>query len=101
MSGVPDGAYCRAISEPGHQYALYLHHSTGGRGGAYTVTPGKYKERLVLSLPTGSYRLDWVDPATGSVLRTETFAHSGGERTLTTPEHSVDVALRLNVVGPK
>ena len=101
VSGVPVGAYCRAISEPGHQYALYLHHSTGGRGGAYTVTPGKYTERLVLSLPTGSYRADWVDPATGSVLRTETFEHGGGERTLTTPEHAVDIALRIRAVRSK
>jgi len=99
VSGVPAGAYCRAISEPNHQYALYLHHSTGGRGGAYTVTPGEYTERLVLSLPTGSYRVDWVDPATGSVLRTEIFKHGEGERTLTTPEHSVDIALRVKAAG--
>jgi len=101
VSGVPAGAYCRAISEPGRQYALYLHHSTGGRGGAYTVTPGKYTERLVLSLPASSYRADWVGPATGSSLRTETFEHGGGERTLTTPEYTVDVALRVKANGPK
>ncbi len=101
VSGVPTGAYCRGISEPGRQYALYLHHSTGGKGGAYKVTPGKYMEKLVLSLPPGSYRADWVDPATGSVIRTETFKHDGGERALTTPEHTMDIALRLRVVGSK
>jgi hypothetical protein len=95
VSGVPSGAYCRAISEPGRQYALYLHHSTGGRGGAYTVTPCKYTEQLVVSLPNGSYRAEWVEPASGSVLRTETFEHAGGERKLMTPEHAVDVALGL------
>jgi hypothetical protein len=101
VSGVPTGAYCRAISEPGRQYALYLHHSTGGKGGAYRVTPGKYKERLVVSLPPGNYRAEWVDPATGSVIRTENFKHDRRERTLTTPVHAVDFALRLRVVGSK
>ncbi len=101
VRGVPDGAYCRAISEPGRQYALYLHHSTGGRGGAYTVAPGKYTERLVLNLPAGSYRAEWVDPATGSVLGTESFEHGGRERTLTTPEYTVDIALRIMAFGSK
>ena len=101
VSGVPAGAYCRAISEPGRQYALYLHHSTGGRGGAYTVTPGKYTERLVVSLPTGNYQVEWVEPATGTVMRTETFEHGGGKRTLTTPEHAVDVALRIKAKASK
>jgi hypothetical protein len=101
VSGVPAGAYCRSISEPGRQYALYLHHSTGRRGGDYTVTPGKYSERLVLSLPIGSYRVDWVDPATGSLLRTETIQHGGEQRPLTTPEHNVDIALRLRVMASK
>ena len=27
VSGVSQGAYCRGISQPGEQYALYLHHS--------------------------------------------------------------------------
>jgi hypothetical protein len=97
VRGVPPGAYCRAISEPGRQYALYLHHSTGGRGGAYTVTPGRYTERLVVNLPGGRYRVEWVEPATGSVLVSESLDHGGGERTLTTPEHAVDIALRIKV----
>jgi hypothetical protein len=101
VNGVPAGAYCRAISEPGRQYAVYLHHSTGGRGGAYTVTPGKYTERLKVSLPAGRYRAEWVEPATGSVLRSDTFEHGGGERTLTTPEHAVDVALGIRARGPR
>jgi hypothetical protein len=87
---------CVPVSVP-----LYLHHSTGGRGGAYTVTPGRYTERLVLSLPTGSYRAEWVEPATGSVLRSASFEHGGGNRTLTTPEHAVDIALRIKANVPR
>ena len=94
--GVPLGVYARGMSEPGKQYAYYHHHSSFGRNAAsYKVTPGNYQENLVLHLPAGSYQADWVDAATGSVISSEKFSHEGGNRTLTTPMHSVDVALRV------
>jgi hypothetical protein len=96
VAGEPSGTFCRAISQPGEQYAAYLHHSTGGRKeDYYTVTPGNYVEKLVLKLPAGNYRADWVDPASGSGVGTESFVHIGGSRTLITPNHSVDIALRI------
>jgi hypothetical protein len=95
VSGMPKaGAYFRGMSEPGKQYALYHHHSKL-KPYVYTVTPGAYTERLVLNLPAGTYRADWVNPSTGAVLETETFTHSGGQRSTSTPKHSVDVALRI------
>ena len=96
VSGVPPGAYCRAISEPGKQYALYLHHSTIiGNGHGYKVTPGDYIENLGLALPAGTYKAEWVEPATGSVIGTENFTHPAGSRTFATPRHKVDIALRI------
>ena len=95
VGGVPAGAFCRGISEPGRQYALYLHHSAGAGASAYTVTPGNYVEKLVLDLPSGSYRADWVDPASGRVVRTDAFSHPGGHRTFVSPQHSIDIALRI------
>ena len=65
------------------------------------MTPGKYTERLVLSLPAGTYRADWIEPATGSVLRTDNFEHGGGDHMLTTPEHAVDIALQIRASGSK
>jgi hypothetical protein len=96
VGGAPAGTHCRAISEPGKQYALYLHHSTEGKGSAYRVTPGNYVEKLELNLPAGEYKADWVDPTAGHTISTETFSHSGGTRLVTTPRHVVDVALRIN-----
>ncbi len=93
--GIPPGTYCRGMSEPGRQYALYHHHSTGGEGSMYTVTPGDYSEDLTLDLPAGTYKLDWVEPATGKVLKTDTVKHDGGSLKSTTPRHSVDIALRI------
>jgi hypothetical protein len=95
VAGVPANAFARAISDPGKQYALYLHHSTRERHSMYTVVPGDYIEKLVVALPAGSYRADWIDPATGEVTKTETFTHGGGNRTLVTPRHATDIALRV------
>ena len=95
VSGIPSGAFCRSISQSGQQYALYLHHSTGGKGSVYTVAPGHYTEKLVLTLPEGGYKMDWIDPANGSLIGTETLSHQGGDRTLTTPTYPVDIALRV------
>jgi hypothetical protein len=95
VNGVPLGTFSRGMSEPGKQYAWYIHHSTGGRENDYTVTPGEYNETLEFSLPPGAYQADWVEPASGSVLRTDKFSHEGGNKKLTTPEYMIDIALRI------
>jgi hypothetical protein len=96
VSGVPRGVYSRGTSQPGEQYALYHHHSQlSERTDYYIVAPGKYTETLALDLPAGTYKADWVDPASGSVVGGATFTHQGGNQTLNTPEHKVDIALRI------
>jgi len=93
--GLPSAhTYWRAISEPGKQYALYLHHSRERRG-SYVVEPGEYHEDLALNLAPGNYKADWVDPASGALIRSETFAHQGATHTLSTPPYAVDIALRI------
>lgn len=100
VSGIPEGTYCRGISEPGEQYAIYHHHSRlDERSHQYfIVTSGSYREAITVKLPGGTYKADWVDPASGSVLGSATFTHEGGNHTLDTPEHSVDLALRIKRV---
>ena len=95
ISGMPKtGVFYRGISEPGKQYALYHHHSKL-KPYVYLVTPGNYKEQLVLDLPVGTYQYDWVDPSTGKVLSTEKLNHPGGHCSVSTPQHAIDVALRI------
>jgi len=96
ITEVPQGVYRRGISQPGQQYALYQHHSKiEDRNHYYIVTPGNYEENLVLNLPAGTYKIDWVDPASGSVRRSDTIIHKGGNREFTTPRYVVDIALRI------
>jgi hypothetical protein len=99
ISGVPPGTYCRGMSEPGKQYVLYHHHSRLDESGMYyIVNPGHYLENMVLYLPGGTYKADWVDPASGKVINSVTFTHQGGNKDLTAPEHAVDIALRIKRV---
>ena len=96
QGGIPLGTYARGMSEPGKQYAYYHHHSAFGRNTAsYKVTPGKYHEDLTLHLPSGDYIADWINTADGAVIDSSAFSHAGGNRSMTTPEHAVDIALRI------
>jgi hypothetical protein len=94
VSGMPAGAFYRGMSQRAEQYALYHHHSKL-KPYVYRVVPGSYEERLTLDLPAGMYGAEWVNPSTGEVLGSERFTHSGGQRSLSTPKHTVDVALRI------
>ena len=95
-SGVPEGAYCRGMSQPGEQYALYLHHSRLAPNLMYYIArPGLYSETMVLDIPGGTYQGDWVNPASGLVISSVTFTHQGGQKELDTPPYTLDMALRI------
>jgi hypothetical protein len=65
------------------------------KGQCYEVIPGNYKEEFVLDFPAGTYMAEWLEPATGKILRTDKFTHNGGKYTLTTPPYPIDIALRI------
>jgi Cellulase (glycosyl hydrolase family 5) len=90
--GLPAGAFARVISELGKQYALYLHHSAR-MDTHYIVRPGTYQARLLLALPAGSYHAAWVLPESGAVVKMESFRHAGGNRMLSSPRYTIDIAL--------
>jgi len=98
VRGRPANAHCRGISEPGAQYAIYLHHGVLEKPSVYTVIPGSFVETLEVHLPAGLYRAAWVDPASGATLREEEVRASGGPCALVTPPHAVDIALGLRRV---
>ncbi len=82
VGGVPSGATARALVEPGRQYAVWV------RGGS--------QANLVITMPSGTYRADWVDTASGTVTKSESFAHGGGNRTISSPQYgSGHAALRV------
>jgi hypothetical protein len=95
VSGLPAShAYSRGMSEPGKQYALYIHHSSERRG-SYVVSPGNYHETLMLNLPPGNYQADWVDPEHGSVIKSESFTQGSESKMLSSLTYNIDIALRI------
>ena len=48
-----------------------------------------------LDLPAGRYRVEWVDPKTGTVVREEPLEHAGGRKSLTAPAFDEDLALAV------
>ena len=83
-------SYVSSISEPGKQYAFYIHHSKNSED-----QQGKYKDKITFKIPKGTYRADWVNPLTGNVIRAEYFSVKKVKHLLATPEYSVDIALRI------
>ena len=81
VSGVPDGAVARALAQNGTQYAIY-------------VKQGR-QASLVLNIPAGSYREEWVNPSSGQIEKSSTVAHDGGQASLASPPYTEDIALRL------
>jgi hypothetical protein len=75
------GVYARVLSNPGREYAIYC--------------DGNGPSDVSLELPAGVYSGAWVDVETGSVARTESFRHVGGEKVLKTPDFRGGIALRL------
>jgi hypothetical protein len=79
--GAPNKATARALVEKGRAYAIYINRGS--------------KANLVVELPKGKYRAEWVNTKTGKTDKNETFDHPGGNRTLESPEYRDDIALRI------
>ncbi|MCB1120053.1 MAG: cellulase family glycosylhydrolase [Verrucomicrobiae bacterium] len=75
------GLFARGLAEPGKQYAVYF----DGSGPA----------DIRLNIPKGRYRIEWINTRTGKTLRKETVRSGDKGLTLTTPDFSEDVALRI------
>lgn len=50
---------------------------------------------LVLDLPAGRYKAEWVSPLTGKIDKAEVFEHKGGDKAVGSPPFPEDIALRL------
>jgi hypothetical protein len=100
----PEGLHGRALSEPGKAYALYLHFPPGEKSDVkFDTVPRNASAgrdlavtaRLLLALPAGRYRAEWVDTLTGKVEKREDIPHPGGDAVLGSPSFRDDIALRI------
>lgn len=94
-------ASARVLAEPGKSYAVYVHHALEkkreGDGRKFDIAAGEQRVTLLLDLPAGSYAAAWVDTKTGRETKAK-FRHAGGARTLKSPAHVGDIALRISAL---
>ena len=98
FAGTPSDAFCNALAENGKQYALYIFHGAyeGEWGAHFIPETGNFLDTLILNdVPAGNYLLNWIEPSTGLVKKSENLKWEGGKLILITPEYSLDVAMRL------
>jgi hypothetical protein len=79
--GIPKKAAARALVQVGLTYAIYIN--------------GGNEVKLIVELPKGNYKAEWVNTKTGKVDKTEVFKHTKGNRTLLSPKYIDDIALRI------
>jgi hypothetical protein len=77
------GVVARVLSNPGHEYAIYL--------------DGNGPTDVTFTLPPGDYNLEWLNTKTGENYKSEDFhqASATAGKTLTTPSFENGIALRL------
>ena len=79
--GVPKKATARALVQRGRQYAIYVN------GGA--------RADLIVTLPRGTFLVEWVNTKTGKTEKRRTIAHVGGAANLSSPDYTDDIALKI------
>lgn len=87
-------------------YVLYVFHggvSSPHWCSASTVTSGTYAETVTLTdVPPGTYKADWIDPATLNVLQMTTVHQTAtGDVVLPAPIYAIDIALRMKVISAR
>lgn len=83
--GIPNKATARALIEKGRAYAIYVN--------------GGSQANLVLDLPKGRYKAEWINTRTGTIDGKLTLEHTGGDRMLNSPGYEDDIALRVLRTG--
>ena len=96
VKSVSDGLSARVLAQKGKAYAIYLHVPLPKKPkNIRDHLKDRVRATLVLDLPAGRYRAEWVDVKTGKIIQSEKLAHKGGEATLKSPEFANDAALRV------
>jgi hypothetical protein len=87
-SGIPAGVSARALVEPGRAYAIYIRPQVDAK-------EQKAVETIVIELPAGEYRTEWLNVITGAITGSDRFKHAGGAKPLQAPKYDTDIALRI------
>jgi hypothetical protein len=90
-----EGLRAQVLAAPGKHYAIYLSTIIDKKTDQAALEKVTRQQDIVVDLPAGNYRVEWLDPRTGEIARRESLVHKGGRQTLSAPTFSTDVALRI------
>ncbi len=102
---VPDSAITRLLSEPGSQYALYIHHSAPAIANPapateiwkYEACTSLFRDTVALYLKAGRYRARWYNTSTGKWMGKQVRWKQGeGSHIFYTPLFTTDIALKIS-----
>jgi hypothetical protein len=93
----------RGIADPGNQYALYLFHGTrkwedwpqGSTASRFNVEMNWFRDTVNIKAVPGTYKLEWINPPTGTVMKSTDLESQDGTLILDTPLYLCDIALRI------
>ena len=88
--GIPEKSTARVLAQEGKAYAVYVRWAADMK-----EKPKEMKTELVLDLPKGGWKAEWVNTKSGAVDKAESFSHAGGAKTLASPAYDEDIALRI------
>lgn len=101
---VPDKAITRLLAEPGHQYALYIHHSNPYDAvpppakfiSKYEADTSAFKDTVTINLDAGTYTARWYNPVKGVwVGKQIKWKQEAGNHTVHTGLFTTDLALSI------
>ena len=69
------------FAQKGKQYALYIYSDS--------------TSELSLEIPDGIYRVEWINPLSGAIIKAETVVSKNTTLVLSLPPFKEDIALRL------
>lgn len=92
--------YWGAMQDGTDTYVLYLHHSILDSGKRHYLKPSSISRLMNLTIQPGSsgatYTVTWINPSTGGTLGTTTVVADGLTKTLTVPNYTYDIALKVS-----
>ncbi len=96
----------RGIAEPGRQYAIYMFHGSrkweewpqGSTASRFNTEVNWFRDTLSLGVPPGKYNVEWINPPSGTVMKSGDMESGSGKLVLDTPLYLTDIALRIKKI---
>ena len=96
VKSVSGGLSASVLGRRGKAYAIYIHVPLPKKPkNIRDYLKERVRATIVLDIPAGRYRSEWMNVKTGKAIQSEKLAYKGGEATLKSPEFANDVALRV------